>query len=144
MELIEKLKTDARTALKSGDQFRVRVLRYLIALLEKEALRQGGRFDQKAALATLQKEMKQKQETLKIFRQAQRQDLVEEQEKEIAILAQYLPQMMSRQEIEKLVKKVIEEEGMIDFGRIMGRVMAEVKGRAEGKLVAEVVRQFLK
>ncbi len=143
MELINQLKTDAQQALKAGNQVRVRVLRYLISLLEKEAVRQGEGFDQVAALTVLQKEMKQKQEALKIFQQAGRQDLVAEQEEEIKILAQYLPQMMSREEIEVIVRQLIQTENLVDFGQIMKRVMSKLKGKAEGQLVAEVVRQLL-
>jgi len=143
MELINRIKSDIREAIKQGKRRRAEVLRYLLSLLEKEEIRLGEKFDQGAALAVLQKEMKQKEEALAMFRQASRQDLIKEQEEEIKILSQYLPKMMSRDEIKALVEKVIKQEGVLDFGRIMGKVMPMVRGKADGKLVAEVVRELL-
>lgn len=143
MKLVEQIKNDVRRAIKQGKRQQAEILRYLLSLLEKEEIRLGEKFNQEAALRVLQKEMKQKEEALAVFRQANRQDLIKEQEEEIKVLSQYLPQMMSRKEIRALAERVIKKEGISDFGKVMGKIMPLVQGKAEGKLVAEVVRELL-
>lgn len=139
----EKIKNDLRQALLKKDSAKVEALRYLLSLIQKQALRQpSGKLDGTAAMAVLQKELKAKNEALAMFRKSGRQDLIAKEEAEIAILQKYLPAALSSEEI----KKIIAEEfsnGHKDFGSLMGAVMARVKGRANGRAVAELIKETL-
>jgi len=144
MGLIEKIRIDIRKAVKNKQRRRGEILRYLISLLQNEEIRLAEKFNEQAALSVFQKEMKRKREALAIFKRVKRKDLVADQKEEIKILSEYLPKMMTRGEIETLVKEIIKKEKTLDFGRIMGKMMATVKGKADGKLVAMVVGEILK
>ncbi len=138
----EKIRQDFQRALKAGEKEAAETRRYLLSLLQKQALRQEKGLTEEAALAILQKELKAKQEAREMFAKAGRQDLLAKEEKEIAILKQYLPAELSDEEI----KKVITAEkatGKTDFGSLMGAVMARVKGRADGRRVATLVKEAL-
>ncbi len=137
-----QIRQDFYQFLKAGQKETAEACRYLLSLLQKQALRQENGLTEKAALAILQKELKAKQEAREMFAKAGRQDLLTKEEKEIAILKRYLPAELSDEEI----KKVIAAEkaaGKDDFGSLMGAVMGRVKGRADGRRVSELVREAL-
>jgi uncharacterized protein len=146
MKLLDKIRTEAKEALKKGEVRRVETLRFLISLIEKKELSlEAGKMKEEDVLVVLQTEMKKKKESLEMFLKAKRKDLSDQIEKEIKVLSEYLPKEMSLEEIEKVVKKVREELGVeAAFGAVMGRVMKELKGAADGNKVAQVVKkQFL-
>ncbi len=122
--LKDKLKKDSVEALKSGDKFRVGVLRFLISLIDK-------------------KELKNKEESVKIFKEAGRKDLYEPLYAEIEIVKQYLPKEISEEEVGKMVDEVMSELGEVDFGTAMREVMKKVAGRAGGDVVSKLVREKL-
>jgi uncharacterized protein len=146
MKLLDKIRTEAKEALKKGEVRRVETLRFLISLIEKKELSlEAGKMKEEDVLVVLQTEMKKKKESLEMFLKAKRKDLSDQIEEEIKVLSEYLPKEMSLEEIEKVVKKVREELGVeAAFGAVMGRVMKELKGAADGNKVAQVVKkQFL-
>lgn len=140
--LAEKIKTDVIEAAKKKETKKVDALRFLLSLLQNEEIKTGKSLDEPSVMAVLQKEMKNKQEALAIFRQNSRDDLAREQEEEIEILSGYLPQMMSEKEIEIVVQEAMKGE-VLDFGRLMARIMPMVKGKADGQLVVSVVKRIL-
>ncbi len=142
-KLLDRIKQDAKQALKKGQKEKAEMLRYLASLIQTRMVELGPKFSQQDTLEVLQKELKQKKESLEAFKKAGREDLIRQEKKEIALLKNYLPKMMSEEEIKQTVKQVVEKEEIKDFGQVMGKVMAQVKGRAEGKKVAEVVKQVL-
>jgi len=90
--------------------------------------------------------MKQRRDSLVEFKKAEREDLVEETEAEIEVLKEYLPQQLSEEEIEDIVKTTISEVGATsikDMGKVMSSIQPKVKGRADGKLVNELVKKNL-
>ena len=94
----------------------------------------------------LTKQAKQRRESLAEYTKAGREDLAEQEKYELDIIESYLPQMMSREEIEVLVKQAIVDTGASspkDMGQVMGKLMPQVKGKADGRLVNEVVREQL-
>lgn len=141
--LLEKIKADAQVSLKQGDRQLTDILRYLVSILQNEEARSTGDFDDKLALSVLQKEMKKKQEALSMFEKAGRDDLVKEQKKEIEVLSGYLPAMMGEEEVEAVVRKIVDQENGADFGQIMGKAMGELKGKADGQLVSTIVKKVL-
>ena len=98
-------------------------------------------------LGVIAKQVKQCRESIDAFKEGNRPDLVAEEEAEVAILESYLPQQMTRQEITAAVSKVIAEvgaKGPGDMGRVMGKLMPQLKGRADGREVNTVVVELLK
>lgn len=146
--LLEQIKTDLKTAQKQKDEIVVSTLRFLLAALyNKEIeLKKRGQLSDEEAIGVIRQQVEQHKESIRAYRKGKRDDLAEKEEKELAILSKYLPQQISPEELEKIVKETIGEMGEVgekDFGRIMGRVMGKVRGRAEGKLVAEMVKKLL-
>lgn len=146
MSTKEKLTQDLKAAMKARDELRKRVLRMALAAIKNAEVAAQGALDEPEVLALLQKEVKARHETIEGARQAGRQDLIEEAEAEIQVLESYLPQPLSPEELEALVRQAIEEAGatsMKDMGRVMGILMPKIRGRADGKQANQIVRQLL-
>jgi uncharacterized protein YqeY len=102
--------------------------------------------DDEGCLKVLTKQAKQRHESIADAERAGRDDLVQQEQAELAIIETYLPQMMARAEIEAAAAEVIQEQGasgMRDMGRVMGELMPRLQGRADGKLTSQVVRELL-
>ncbi len=98
------------------------------------------------AMDILLKEVKKRRDTITELEEAGRDDLIEQEREELAIIEQFLPAQMSRDEVEAIVKDAIAKTGAEtpkDMGKVMGVVMPQVKGKADGKMVNEVVRDLL-
>lgn len=147
MSLAEKLKTDLNQALKSGEGLKIETLRGLLAAIhnreiELRGTRQEEGIDDEDVLNVLTKEAKKRKEAGQIYAEAGRTDLAEKESKELEIIKDYLPPEMSADEIEAIVRRMVEE-GATDFGQVMGRAMKETKGRAEAGTVKEIVERVL-
>lgn len=141
MTLKEKIKTEIVTALKSGDKRTVSVLRYLVSLIDKKEISlPPGQMDDGQVLTVLAKELKDKNESVEMFKKGNRPDLVEETEAEIEILKKYLPENLSEEEIRQEVKKIMASKG-VDFSVVMKEVMNQFRGRVEGQVVSRVVKE---
>lgn len=146
MTLKDRLLSDMRTAMKQRDTVRKTVLsmaRAAILQLEKD---KRTELDDQGVMEVIAKEIKSRKEALEMFKQGGRQDLVEQNEKEIEILGEYLPPQLSESEIREIIKETIEKvgaAGMKDMGKVMGAVMPQVKGRAEGGTVNRLVKEML-
>lgn len=141
MTLKEKIKVDIVTALKNGDKRRVSVLRYLVSLIDKRELNlPPGQMDDGQVLAVLAKELKDKNESIEMFKKGSRPDLVTETEAEIDILKKYLPENLSEDEIRQEVKKIVVSKGA-DFSIVMKEMMSKFRGQVDGQLVSRVVKE---
>ena len=146
MTLKDRLLSDMRTAMKQKDTVRKTVLsmaRAAILQLEKD---KRTELDDQGVMEVIAKEIKSRKEALEMFKQGGRQDLVEQNEKEIEILGEYLPPQLSESEIREIIRETIEKvgaAGMKDMGKVMGAVMPQVKGRAEGGTVNRLVKAML-
>ncbi len=151
MDLKQRLQDDLKAALRAGDERRKSVIRMALAAItnaEIEKGRQSGEIelDQDELVAVLQKQAKQRRETIEELEGVERPDLLAAEREELAILEEYLPEQLSREEIAEEARKVIEEvgaTGMRDMGPVMGRLMSKLKGRVDGHTVNEVVRELL-
>lgn len=151
MDLKQRLREDLKDALRAGDERRKRVIRMSLAAItnaEIEKGRQSGEteLDQDEILAVLQKQAKQRQETIDELVDMERPGLLAEEKKELAILEEYLPEQLSREEIAAEAQEVINQigaTGMKDVGPVMGRLMSRMRGRADGHVVNRVVRELL-
>jgi uncharacterized protein YqeY len=146
MSLLEKLNQDLKEAMKAKDETRKRVLRLALSAVKLVEVEKQEEPDDAAVIGVLQKETKSRQETIEDAEKAERPDLVETAKAEMAILEEYLPEGLSPEELETLVKEVIAEVGatsMADMGKVMGAIMPKVQGRADGGQVNQLVRQLL-
>lgn len=146
MSLRDKLSDDLKQALKQGDEVRKRTLRYLLSAVHNAEIEKGGPLDDAGTLAVVSKHAKQRRESAEEFRKGGRADLVEREEAEAAVLEEYLPPAMSREEIAEAARKVIAEtraSGPQDIGKVMPVLMKELSGRAEGREINAVVRELL-
>jgi len=136
-----KLKADAVSALKSHDQSRVDVLRFLISLIDKKELQlPPGQMTESEEVAVLRKELKNKEESREMFVKGNREDLVKQLDYEIAVVKEYLPKEMTDEELEKIVDEAVVE-GQKVFGSVMKIVMTKVAGRVGGEKIAPLVKQ---
>ncbi|MCH8850177.1 MAG: GatB/YqeY domain-containing protein [Chloroflexi bacterium] len=146
MDLNAQLAADLKDAMRARDEIRRNVLRLTIAALRNAAIAAGEELGGEAAMAVVSTEAKRRRESIQEFRKAGRQDLVEKEEAELAVLAVYLPEPLSRDEIIEAVRRVIEETGAAgakDLGKVMPVLMQQFQGRADGREVSEVVRELL-
>ncbi|MDR9416802.1 MAG: GatB/YqeY domain-containing protein [Gracilimonas sp.] len=150
MSIKETIFSDIKDAMKAKEQDKLRVLRSLKAkLMEKEiSERQGGeaKLTDEQAVEVLMKAAKQRKESIEQFEEGGRDDLAENEKKELEIIEAYLPEMMDEDEIRKAVKEKINTlgaTGMQDMGKVMGALMGELKGKAEGSLISQIVKEEL-
>jgi uncharacterized protein YqeY len=151
MGLREQLMADLKEALLQRDEVRKRTIRSVIAAIKQaetylDPSGQRVTLDDDDILGVIFKQGKQRQESIVEFRKGNREDLVAEEEAELAILHSYLPQQLTREEIEVEARQVIDDvgaDGPRDIGRVMKPLMAQLQGRVDGKLVNQVVRELL-
>lgn len=146
MTLKERLLFDMRTAMKQKDAVRKTVLSMARAAILQWEKDKRTELDDQGVMEVIAKEIKSRKEALEMFKQGGRQDLVEQNEKEIKILGEYLPPQLSESEIRTIIKETIEKvsaAGMKDMGKVMAAVMPQVKGRAEGSIVNRLVKEML-
>lgn len=144
--LQEKLMADLKGAMKKGDKVRQSVIRLVRAGVKNAEIAQQGSLDDSGVLGVIAKEARQRRESIAEFKKGNRQDLVAKEEAELAILLEYLPLQMSREEIVAAARQVIEEvgaQGPGDKGKVMSRLIAQLKGKAEGREINEVVTELL-
>lgn len=145
--LKEQIGKDLNEALKARDERKLSALRLLRTEIKKrEVSGQKKELSDAEVMEAISTLVKQRRESIRLFREGQRQDLVEKEEGELQILLSYLPPPFSQTEIELLIDQVIGETqatGLKDQGKVMKSVMAKVAGKAEGKVVSEIVKQKL-
>ena len=148
MNLKEQISEDIKSALKAGDSFTAGVLRMVVAALQNKSIEKRGKGEeeeltQEEILEILAREAKKRKEAIELYKQGDRQELADNEEKELAIIEKYLPQQMSKEEVVEIVLAIIEKNKPENFGEAMKLVMAELKGKADGKMVAEVIKDQL-
>jgi uncharacterized protein YqeY len=144
--LQDKLMTDLKQAMKSGDKTRLSVIRMVRARVQNAEIAQRTSLHDPDVLGLIAKEVKEHRESIEEFRKGSRQDLVDKEEAELAILLEYLPQQISREEIAAAAREVIAEVGAQnpgDKGKVMQKLMPQLKGKAEGRDINEVVTELL-
>jgi uncharacterized protein len=146
MTLVERLESELKAAMLARDESRRDALRLLIASLrgaEKELQRP---LHEDEELQVLQRERKRRQEAAEAFRSGGREEQAEAEERELAVLAEFMPEPLAEDELEEIVDSAIAEVGatsMRHFGRVMADVMPQVSGRADGSVVSQLVREKL-
>ena len=145
-ELLKKLQEEMKKAMKSGEKDRLSTIRMLISEIKKVQIDKKKDLTDEEIIQLLQRYAKQRKEAIQQYKKANREDLVEKEEKELKVVEEFLPEQLSEQEIENIVQETIEEIGassLKDMGKVMKVVMEKVKGRADGSTVSKIVKQKL-
>lgn len=146
MTLKEQLTADLKSAMREKDIEKRDTIRLLQAAIKQEEIDEQTTLDDAGVIAILTKQAKQRRESISDYQKAGRPEMVAEEEKQLAIIESYLPQKMSRDEIEVIARQTITELGVTDIksmGQVMGQLMPKLKGQADGREVNEVVRALL-
>ena len=144
--LKQKLSDDLKQALRDRDRCRISVIRLIMSAIHNAEIAKRAPLEESDILGVIAKEVKQRKESIEAFKQGDRQDLVDQEEAELAILKEYLPEQMSRNDIVAAARKVIDEvgaQGPRDKGRVMGKLIPQLKGRAEGQVINSIVTKLL-
>ncbi len=142
----QKLTEDLKQALKGGDKVRRSVLRLVMAAIKNAEIARQVTLEDADILGIIAKEVRQRRESIEAFTKGDRPDLVAQEEAELAILQQYLPQQMTREEIVVEARRIIDEIGARepgDKGKVMPKLIAQLKGRADGREINAVVTELL-
>ena len=146
MSLKEKLADDLKTAMKEKNVVRknvVQLIRAGVLQIEKD---KKVVLDDEGVLDVIAKQLKQRRDSLPDYEKSGREDLIAELKAEMDVLMEYLPEQLSYEEIEQIVRAAVEKTGassMKDMGKIMAAVMPETKGRADGKVINEIAKSLL-
>jgi len=146
MGLKAQLLQDMKEAMKAKDKVRLSTIRMINSLIKNAEIEKRGELTDDEIIQLLMKYAKQRKEAIEMYEKGGRQDLVEKEKAELAVVESYLPKQMSEEEIRELVKEAIEATGASspkDIGKVMQHVMPKVKGRADGSVVNKIVREML-
>ncbi|MBS1125078.1 MAG: glutamyl-tRNA amidotransferase [Nitrospirae bacterium] len=146
MGLRDQIDVDIKSAMKSGAKDKVSALRMLSAALKNKQIEKRAPLVDGEIVDTVRSLIKQRKDSIEQFAKGGRQDLVDKEAAEVAVLEVYLPQQMAREEIEKIVRDVIAQtgaQGAKDMGKVMKALVPLLAGRADNKLVSELVKSSL-
>ncbi|MFC1991704.1 GatB/YqeY domain-containing protein [Chloroflexota bacterium] len=144
--LKEKLNNDLKQAMKGGDTVRRSVFRLALSAIQNAEIAKQADLENNDIIGVLAKEARQRQESIQAFREGNRPDLAVQEETELAILQEYLPQQITRDEVIAEARRIIEAvgaQGPGDKGKVMSKIIAELKGKADGREINEVVTELL-
>ncbi len=146
MSLKQRLQEDLKEALRARDERRKAVIRLTLAAIANAEIKHGGELDDAGVTTVLQQQARRRRDTIAELQPINRPDLLAAEEAELVILEEYLPRLLSREEITAEARQVITEveaTGMRHKGPVMGQLMSRLQGRADGRVVNEIVRELL-
>ena len=146
MSLLETIRKNMIEASKEKDVDRTNILKLAIASIKNEEIAKGKELSDEEVLKVLRKEESKIKDSIAEFTKMGRKDLIARESRQLEIISSYLPELMSNEEIKKVVSKVVEDthaEGLKSMGAVMGIVMKELNGKADGNGVKEIVQEFL-
>ena len=146
MSLRERLDTDLKNAMRAKDELRKLVIRSLLSSMNYAEIAKQKKLDEAGIIEVIGKEIKQRKESIEAYTLGHRQDLVDNETAEMKILQEYMPVQMGYGEIVAIVQNVISEvgaKGPGDKGKVMQKLMPQVKGKAEGSEVNNIVTELL-
>lgn len=147
MSLESKINDGIKAAMKAKDRDKLTVLRAIKSeVLLAATSKDGGDMDEAGEIKMLQKLVKQRKDSAQIYQEQGREDLAEEELKQVKYIQDFLPEQMSQEDIKAAVQKIIKDTGassMADMGRVMGMASKEMAGKAEGKVISSIVKDCL-
>ena len=144
--MLHQIENDLKEALKSQDKAKVSVLRILISKCKNKSIAIGKPLENSDVMKVLQTTAKQHKESIKLYTQGERSDLVGQETSELKIVEAYLPSMMTEDEIRAIVVSVIETteaSSMADFGKVMPQVMKQGAGKIDGGVAQNILKELL-
>ncbi len=146
MSLRDRLSDEMKQAMKARDELRLSTVRLVRSAVKNKDIELKRELNDQEIVDVIATLVKQRRESIRMFVEAGRQDLVDKEEGELKVLLEFLPQQLSREEVAALAEKVIAECGALgarDMGKVMKALMPHVSGRADGKMVSDVVKEKL-
>ena len=146
MPLVDEIQKDMYKAMKDKEKESINALRNIIGKLKYRYIDKGDKLTEQEEIKVIQSLAKQRRESIEMYKQGGRNDLVETETKELSIIEEYLPQAMSEEEVRRLVRETVKETGaesMSDLGKVMPLVMKKGAGKVDGELAQEVLRELL-
>jgi len=147
MSLETKIVEDIKDAMRSKEKERLEALRAVkSALILAKTEKDAGEMTDEGEVKILQKLVKQRTESAKIYREQGRDDLADKEEKEVSFIKVYLPEQMSAEEVEKIISKLAADNNITqqsDFGKLMGLAMKELTGKTDGKMISAAAKKVL-
>jgi uncharacterized protein YqeY len=146
MTLQDRIETAMRDSMRARDERRTQTLRMAMSAAHNRQIELGRSLADEDYVEILSRQVKQRRESIEAFRAGGRDTMAADEEAEAAILAEFLPEPLSADELEQLVRAAIAETGAsspADLGKVMGKVVPQTKGRADGKAVSDLVRRLL-
>ncbi|MBM3934725.1 MAG: GatB/YqeY domain-containing protein [SAR202 cluster bacterium] len=147
MSLRERLDEDMKQAMRSKDADRLLVIRHLRSEIKYQEIERQKPSDDAAIAEMLSKQAQKRRESIEMFKQGNRQDLVDKEEAQLKVIMEYLPKQMTEAEVRVIAEKTVAEvgaKGPQDIGKVMGKLAPQLKGKADGKMINEVVQSILK
>lgn len=147
MTMKSRLVDDMKQAMRDKDALRRDTIRYLRSEIRNQEIRDQKELDDAGVIQVLSRQVQQRRDSIEVYRDAGRSDLVNKEESELSVIVAYLPQQLSGAEITDLVRQVVAEVGATgpgDMGKVMGAIMPQVHGKAEGREVNAIVQQTLR
>ncbi len=146
MSLANNITQDIKQAMKEGEKVKLSVLRMLKAAIKNKEIDLRKTLSDEEILGVIRSMLKKSNDSIAMFEKGDRQDLVDKEKAEAAVISSYLPKALSREETESIVKAVIKSSGassIKDMGSVMKEAIAKTEGRADGKLLSGIVRTLL-
>ncbi|MCK5412977.1 MAG: GatB/YqeY domain-containing protein [Candidatus Pacebacteria bacterium] len=146
MNLKEKINSDLKDSMKSGDAKVRGVLRMLNSDIKNFEIEKKTEASDDDILGIVKRNVKKRKDSIEQYTKGDRKDLVEKENEELLVLEKYMPEQMSEDEVRRIVQKVIQEFGEVspsDFGKIIGMSVKETKGMADGSVVSKIVKEEL-
>ena len=146
MSLLKNITDDMYLSMKSGDKEKANTLRTLISKLKDQQIKLRKDISDEEALKIIKTLVKQRKESAEIYSKAGREELAEKENFEISILGNYIPKLMSEEDLLLLIKKIVDEtnaKDLSDIGKVMPLVMQRGKGKVDGKIANSILRSLL-
>jgi uncharacterized protein YqeY len=146
MTIVDTVRAEMTTAWKAGDTARRDALRLMVSALDNGRIAARHELSDEESIQVLQREAKQRRDSIEEFEKGGREDLAEKERGELEIIEGYLPAQMGEDELREIVRATVEEVGAAgpgDLGKVMGPLMGKLAGRADGKVANQIVRELL-
>jgi uncharacterized protein YqeY len=146
MSLQQRIESAMRDAMRARDARRTQTLRMAMAAAQNKRIELRRDLTDADMLDVVGKQIKQRRESIEMFRRGGREEKAADEEAEAAILAEFLPEQLSEEEVEALVRRAIADSGAsspAEMGRVMGLLVPQTKGRVDGRALSETVRRLL-
>ena len=145
-QIIDLIKDDLKKAIKSQDNIKKLVYRFILSAIHNEEIKLGKELDNDMVMKLMIKQAQQRKESIEAFKLGSREDLISKETQELKIIEQFLPEQIDESEIKNLAQQTINEVGaksVKDLGKVMPILMKKLAGKAEGKIVNKIVTELL-